>query len=694
MADKQTINQSLLAQFSRYSHLIIAVTVGLIVLMLILPLPFVVLDALLAFNLTLSVMVLLISMYTAETLSFSVFPTLLLVATMFRLGLYIAATRLILSEASAGGIVNAFGSIIIGDNYAVGIIIFIILGTVQFVVITNGTTRISEVAARFTLDAMPGKQMAIDADLNSGLITEEEAKGRRKTIQREADFYGAMDGASKFIRGDAIASIIITTVNLIGGIIIGATQLNMDILTSLQTFGRLAIGAGLVIQIPALLMSSSAGFIVTRVASEGNLGEDLATQLLAKPRPVAIAAGLVALFGLLPGLPKLPFFAIAGLGGIASYVIGQSDQKDSDQLEKERERMKEEAKLRAPENFLDMIQVDLIELEIGYGLIPLVDPDQGGELLDRITLMRRQTALELGYVVPPIRIRDNIQLLPNNYKINIKGVEIASGEILLDQYLAIDAGVVKEKVDGIPTKEPAFGLPALWISESQKERAELSGYTVVDSASVVITHLSEIIKNYSHELLGRQDVQALLDSIKQNYPVIVDELVPGLMRVGEIQRVLQNLLRERVSIRDMVTILETLGDYAPATKDIDMLTNYARQGLARNICKQHQSSEGKLEVLTLDPQLEKDIADAIHQTDHGTTLALDPNAVQQILTSLSQNLETTLSQGKSPVVLSSPGIRLPFKRLTERSIPSLVVLSYNEVPPEVELQSTGMVSMA
>ncbi len=693
MTNEDTLNSSTLEQFSKYSHLLIGLIVALVVTMLIVPLPVALLDILLAANLTLSALVLLITMYASETLHFSVFPTLLLVATLFRLGLYISATRLILSQAGAGGIINAFGSIIISDNYVVGIIIFIILAIVQYIVITTGTTRISEVAARFTLDAMPGKQMAIDADLNSGLIAEEDARKRRYTIEKEADFYGAMDGASKFIKGDALASIIITIVNLIGGIIIGALQFNMDIITSMQTFGRLAVGAGIVIQIPALLLSSSAGFIVTRVASEGNMGEDIASQLLAKPRAIAVAGGLMALLALLPGLPKLPFLAMGGLAAFAAYTISQSNKQEAAVLEEEKEKMQEEAKLKAPESFFDMLQVDSIELEIGYALISLVDPDQGGELLDRITLMRRQIALDLGYVVPPIRIRDNIQLLPNNYNINIKAVAIAKGEILIDQYLAINAGMAKEKVDGIPTKEPAFGLPAVWISDSLKERAELSGYTVVDPCSAIITHLSEIIKNYAYELLGRQDVQELLDNIKQKYPVIVDELIPSLMRVGEVQRVLQNLLRERVSIRDMVTILEILGDHAAITKDINMLTERVRQGLARNICEQYQSSEGKLDVLTLDPALEKDIADAIDHTEEGISLAIDPTKAQEILSNLSQNLESILSQGKSPVVLSSPGIRLPFKKLTERAVPNLVVLSYDEVPPEVELRARGMVSV-
>ncbi|HDP69289.1 MAG TPA: flagellar biosynthesis protein FlhA [Actinobacteria bacterium] len=673
----------------RASDISVAVIIAIIVMMLIVPLPPFVMDVLITLNLILSIVILLLTLYSEQSLELSVFPSLLLITTIFRLSLYIGTTRLILSRGEAGVVVQAFGSAIIAGNYIVGIIIFIILVLIQFVVVTQGTTRISEVAARFTLDAMPGKQMAIDADLNAGLITEEEARQRRRDVENEADFFGAMDGASKFVKGDAVAGIIIVVVNLIGGFAIGALQFNMDILTSLQTFGTLAIGAGLAIQIPALLFSTAAGALVTRAASVSPFGEELTTQLFARPKSLGIAASLLVLFGLVPGLPKLPFFGIAAMAGIAYYFVGKPTEPTISELEEARQ--EEEARLKTPESLIGALQFDIMELDIGYGLIPLVDPDQGGELLDRITLMRRQIALELGYVVPPIRIRDDIQLNQYEYIVKIKGVNIAKGSLMLDRFLAIESGLVKEKIDGIPTKEPAFGLPALWIIESQRENAEILGYTVVDPASVVITHLSEIIKKHAHELLGRQDVQTLLENIKQNYPIIVDELTPNLMTVGEIQKVLQNLLREKVSIRDMVTILETLGNYASAVKDINVLTEYVRQAMGRNICNQYQV-DGKLHVITIAPELEKEIGEAIQHTEKGVMVALEPSEVQKIISNLSASLEKLLAQGHGPILLCSPDIRLPFKTLTERFIPELIVLSYNEIVAEIELKVVGVVN--
>jgi len=683
-------SSGLTSKTNKYNDAIVAVILATIVIMLIVPIPSLVLDILLSFNLTLSIVVLLLTLYSEQSLELSIFPSLLLITTVFRLSLYIGATRLILSKGAAGVVIDAFGTAVIGGNYIVGIIIFTILVVIQFVVVTQGTTRVSEVAARFTLDAMPGKQMAIDADLNSGLITEEVARQRRRAIEAEADFFGAMDGASKFVKGDAIAGIIIVVVNLIGGFAIGALQFNMDVLTSLQTFGVLAIGAGLAIQVPALLFSTAAGTIVTRAASEKPFGEELTTQLIGRPKSVAIAAILLVFFGLVPGLPKLPFFTIAALAGMAYYFVGKPTVPTPEELEEER-REEEEARAKSPENLIETLQFDPIELDIGYGLIPLVDPDQGGELLDRITLMRRQIALELGYVVPPIRIRDDIQLGPHEYVVKIKGVKIAKDSLMLDHFLAIESGLIKEKVEGIPTKEPAFGLPAIWITETQKERAEILGYMVVDPASAVITHISELIKKHSYELIGRQDVQALLENIKQNYPIVVDELVPNMMTVGEIQKVLQNLLRERLSIRDMLTILETLGDYVATVKDTGILTEYVRQALGRNICNQYQT-EGKLYVVTLDPELEKEISDAIQQTDRRTTIALEPNEIQKLVSNLSVGLEKLLSQGYNPILLCSPNTRSPVKNLLERFIPDLIVLSYNEIVPEVELKIIGVVN--
>lgn len=688
MATNQAVNAPWLVQLNKYSDVVLAVIVALILALLIVPLPNALLDTLLAFNLVLSVTVLLVTMYNNEPLQFSMFPTFLLVSTLLRLGLYISTTRSILSTGAAGSVVNAFGSIIIGDNYVVGIIIFLILVIVQFVVITTGTSRISEVTARFTLDAMPGKQMAIDADLNSGLITEEEARERRRNVQKEADFYGAMDGASKFVKGDATASIIIAIVNLIGGFIIGATQQGMSLMDSLQTFGRIAIGAGLTIQIPALLLSTASGVIVTRVASDTDLGQDISKQLLTQPRALMVAAGLIFLFGLAPGIPKIPFFALAGLAGITSYLIQQSNQKAPVIEEAD-----DEERPSGTENLIDMLQIDTMELEIGYSLIPLVDPEQGGEILDRITLMRRQIAMDLGYVVPPIRIRDNIQLPSNDYRVKIKSVDIARGTVFLDQSLAIDSGLTNGRIDGMETKEPAFGLPAFWIFPERREEAEIMGYTVVDPTSAIITHISEITKRYAYELISRQDVQSLLESLKQNHPVIVEEVVPNVLSIGEIQQVLQGLLSERVSIRDMVTILETLGDHARTIRNIDILTEHVRQALGRNICRQYQAGDGRLDVITLDPLVEKEISDAVEYTDQGLMVALDPEIMQKITIELSHMLEMAFTQGRSPVILCSANTRRALRKITERKLHNLAVLSYNEIVPEFELQSIGMVNI-
>ncbi|HEY3374511.1 MAG TPA: flagellar biosynthesis protein FlhA [Candidatus Aquicultor sp.] len=690
MATNEAANASFMSQLSRYNDAMLALIIGLVVVLLIVQIPGPILDSLLVFNFILAIIVLLVTMYNHEPIQFSMFPTLLLIMTLLRAGLYISTTRAILSIGNAGSVVSAFGSIMIGDNFVVGIIIFIILSVIQFIVITSGTTRISEVTARFTLDAMPGKQMAIDSDLNAGLITEEQARERRKKVQKEADFYGAMDGASKYVKGDAIASIIIAIVNLVGGFIVGATQQGLDLMTSLQTFGQIAIGAGLVIQVPTILMSTASGVIVTRVASDTNMGEDISKQLLNQPRALAIAGILVTLFGFVPGMPKFPFLAMGALAGVAAYYIGQAAKKTA-ALEA---LAPVEEKAAAPENLVDMLQVDPMELEIGYGLIPLVDPDQGGEILDRITLMRRQIAMELGYVVPPIRIRDNIQLPSSEYRVKIKGVDIAKSEIHLAQILAIDAGLTTDTIPGSATREPAFGLPAVWVFPDQREQAEIMGYTVVDPTSALITHLSEITKKYAHELISRQDVQQVLESVKQNYPVVVEELVPSTLTVGELQQVLQNLLSERVSIRDMVTILEALGDAARSTRNIDILTEHARQAVGRNICRQHQFGEGSLSVITVDPLIEKEIADAVEYTEQGILISLDPTTTQRVVDGVSKALEGALSLGINPILLCSANIRRPLRKIAERKLPDLAVLSYNEVAPEFELQSVGMVNLA
>ena len=689
MAQDQALPASFMGQINRYSDAVIASLIALIIALLIIPMPSAIIDALLVFNIIVAVVTLLTTMYNKEPLEFSIFPTYLLVSTLFRLGLYISTTRAILSLGNAGSVVDAFGSIIIGDNYVVGIIIFLILVIVQFIVITSGTSRISEVAARFTLDAMPGKQMAIDADLNSGILTEVEAKDRRRVVQREADFYGAMDGASKFVKGDATAGIIIAIVNLVGGFIIGATQQGMSLIDSMQTFGRIAIGAGLAIQIPALLLSTASGVVVTRMSSDSDLGQDLSRQLLSQPRGLMLAGILIIAFGFAPGLPKLPFLLLGGLATAAAYYLNRAE-KNKPALD---ESAVAESESPAADNLIEMLQIDPMELEIGYSLVPLVDPDQGGDILDRITLMRRQVAIDLGYIVPPIRIRDNIQLPSHEYRVKIKGVDIARGTVYLDQLIAIDSGTTSGKVEGIDAIEPAFGLPARWIYPERREEAEVLGYTVVDPTSAVITHVSEIVKKYAHELIGRQDVQSMLDNVKQNYPIVVDELVPGVLAVGEVQQVLQNLLGERVSIRDMVTILEALGDHARMTKNIDILTENVRAALGRNICRQHQSEDGKLDVVTIDPLIEKEISEAVEYTDQGISIALDPDIMQKIVIELSNVLEKAFSTGRAPAVLASANTRRALRKIIERKLPNLAVLSYNEIAPEFELQSVGMVSL-
>lgn len=689
MAQDQALPASFMGQLNRYSDAVLAIIIALIIALLIIPMPSAIIDALLVFNIIVAVVTLLTTMYNKEPLEFSIFPTYLLVSTLFRLGLYISTTRAILSLGSAGSVVDAFGSIIIGDNYVVGIIIFLILVVVQFIVITSGTSRISEVAARFTLDAMPGKQMAIDADLNSGILTEVEAKDRRRVVQREADFYGAMDGASKFVKGDATAGIIIAIVNLVGGFIIGATQQGLSLVDSMQTFGRIAIGAGLAIQIPALLLSTASGVVVTRMSSDNDLGQDLSRQLLSQPRGLMLAGVLVMAFGFTPGLPKLPFLLLGAIAAGSAYYLQRLDL-NKPALD---ESADSETETPAADNLVEMLQIDPMELEIGYSLVPLVDPDQGGDILDRITLMRRQVAVDLGYIVPPIRIRDNIQLPPNEYRVKIKGVDIARGTIYLDQLIAIDSGGTSGKVEGLDAVEPAFGLPARWIYPERREEAEVLGYTVVDPTSAVITHVSEIVKKYAHELIGRQDVQSMLDNVKQNYPIVVDELVPSVLAVGEVQQVLQNLLGERVSIRDMVTILESLGDHARMTKNIDILTENVRSALGRNICRQHQSEDGKIDVVTIDPLIEKEISEAVEYTDQGISIALDPDIMQKIVIELSNVLEKAFSTGRAPAVLASANTRRALRKIIERKLPNLAVLSYNEIAPEFELQSVGMVSL-
>ncbi len=662
-----------------------------IVLMMVVPIPKGLLDVLLIINISVAIMILLIAMNTQDALHFSIFPTMLLITTVFRLALNVSTTRLILSEADAGHVVETFGRFVAGGQLAVGFVVFLILVIVQFIVITKGSERVAEVGARFTLDAMPGKQMSIDADLNAGMINEQQARERREKIEKEADFYGAMDGASKFVKGDAIASIIIVLINLIAGFVVGMAIHGMDVMTALETYSVLSIGDGLVSQIPALLISTAAGIIVTRAASEGNMADDMSKQFLRYPRLLYIVAGTVALLGLatpIPLLSTLPYAAILAIAGYRLQKNLHREQQEAEMLVEE----KQIEEVRSPESVISLLQVDPIEFEFGYGLIPLADTQQGGDLLDRIIMIRRQCALEMGLIVPVIRIRDNIQLKPNEYVIKMKGNTVARGELLIHHYLAMSPGFDDDSVTGIETQEPAFGLPALWIDETTKERAEMAGYTVVDPPSVVATHLTEVIKKYAHELIGRQETKALVDSVKETYPALVEELIPSILGVGDVQKVLSKLLKEKISIRDLVTIFETLADYGKYTKDPDVLTEYARQSLSRQITQQYASPMEPLKVITVSPSVEKKIAEAVQQSDQGSYLALDPASSQAIYQRLTEQVNRLVQAGQQPIILTSPTIRMYLRQLLERSLQDIPVISYSELEPSIEVQSVGVVS--
>ncbi len=680
---------SWLTRLTKYSDILLTLGIITIVIMMIIPLPPFLLDLFLTTNITLGLMIVMVSVYNTEPLQFSVFPSLLLVTTLFRLALNVSSTRLILLEGYAGEVIKSFGEFVIGGNAVVGFIVFIILIIIQFIVITKGAERVAEVTARFTLDAMPGKQMSIDADLNSGIISEAEAKDRRIKIQRESDFYGAMDGASKFVKGDAIAAIIIVIINIVGGFVIGVLQKDMSITSALQTYTLLTVGEGLVNQIPALLISTATGIIVTRAASDSDLGHDVAGQLLTKPRVFFITSFVLVLLAAVPGLPGIPFLVLGGLMGVIGYTLNKTMIREvEDEIVRQEEKEIEE--IKKPENVVSLLQVDPMELEIGYSLIPMVDTSQGGDLLDRIIMIRRQCALELGFVVPTIRIRDNIQLKPNAYIIKLKGVEIAKGELLLDHYLAMNPGQPGFDIEGIETVEPAFGLPAIWIKEEERENAEMFGYTVVDPISVLATHITELIKGNAAEILGRQDVQTLVDSVRGNYPAVVEELIPNLLSLGDLQKVLGNLLRERISIRDLVTIFETLADYAAITKDTETLTEYVRHALARQITKQFVQGN-ILPCITFDVELENIILQSAQKTEQGSYVNLDPKTMQNLIQALNQELTKLTNLGYQPIVLVSPSVRLFVRKLTERAAPGLAIISYAELDPKTEVQAMGMV---
>ncbi|MBO8167990.1 MAG: flagellar biosynthesis protein FlhA [Thermoanaerobacteraceae bacterium] len=681
----------ILKQAIKNNDLLIAALVIAVVVIIVMPVPSGLLDILLVISLTVSAVILLTTMFTTGPLQFSVFPSLLLVVTLFRLSLNISSTKLILNHAQAGKVIQAFGDFVVGGNYVVGFIIFIIITVIQFVVITNGAGRVAEVAARFTLDAMPGKQMSIDADLNSGLITEQEAKERRQQLQREADFFGAMDGASKFVKGDAIAGVVIAVVNILGGFIIGVWQLGMPFKDALQTYTLLTVGDGLVSQIPALLVSTATGILVTRVSGGQSFGKDLSSQITRFPKVIALAAGLLLALALIPGLPSLPFMVLAAGAGYAAYLLIK-EEKEREILEQEQELQEAKKSARQPENVLSLLQVDPLEVEIGYQLIPLTDENQGGDLLERLAAVRRQCATELGIYVRPIRIRDNLQLGPTEYVFKIRGNEVAKGEIQPDYYLAMNPGDEEFDLPGTPTTEPTFGLPAWWISQDIKEEAEIRGFTVVDAETVLITHLTEFIKSHAHELLGRQEVKELLDVVKESNPALIEDLVPDILSTGQIQKVLQNLLKEQIPIRDMVGILECLADHATRSKDIDYLTEVVRQSMARTISRLF-APNGKLNVLTIHPHLEEILVNSLQQTQEGSYPVLDPETTQKIFDNLSEQIQQANFGDNPPMVLCSARSRLAFKRLTERYLTNLVVLSINELTPNLDVEAVGVVSI-
>ncbi|WP_433749779.1 flagellar biosynthesis protein FlhA [Falsibacillus pallidus] len=670
----------------------VLLSVILIVAMLIIPLPTWMLSVLIIINISLALLVLLTSMNMQEPLQFSIFPSLLLLLTLFRLGLNVSTTRSILSKGEAGGVVETFGTFVVGGNVLVGLVVFLILIIIQFVVITKGAERVSEVAARFTLDAMPGKQMSIDADLNAGMISEHDARQRREKVGREADFYGAMDGASKFVKGDAIAGIIIVIINLIFGIIIGMTQQGLGIADAATHYSLMTVGDGIVSQVPALLISTATGIVVTRAASDGNLGSDIVSQLMAYPKMLYIAGGTIFLLGIatpINDILTIPVAAGLTIGGLMLSRVPKNDP--AEELISDEEIEKDE--MKSPESVVNLLNVDPIEFEFGYGLIPLADANQGGDLLDRIVMIRRQLALELGLVIPVVRIRDNIQLQPNEYRLKIKGNELARGELLLDHYLAMSPGGDDDAIEGIDTFEPSFGLPAKWITEETKEQAEIFGYTVVDPPSVVSTHITETIRSHAHDLLGRQETKQLIDHLKESYPILVEEVTPSPLSIGEVQKVLAKLLKENVSIRNLPVIFETLADYGRMSSDTDLLTEYVRQSLARQITAQYADQGSQLKVLTLSGRIEKMIAEGVQQTEHGNYLSLDPNDSQRILESIANQIEQLSLMEQSAIILCSPAVRMYVRQMTERYFPQVPILSYNELEANVEVQSVGVVNV-
>jgi flagellar biosynthesis protein FlhA len=673
------------------TDVLLAVAVIMILSLMIIPLPPILLDILLAMNIAMAILVLMVSMYITHPLEISVFPGLLLLLTIFRLSLNVASTRLILGEAYSGEVINAFGSFVVSGNYVVGFIIFLILIIIQFVVIVKGAGRVAEVAARFTLDAMPGKQMAIDADLNAGLLSEQEARERRAQIGREAEFYGAMDGASKFVKGDAIAGLLINLVNILGGFIIGMIQHGMSFEDSLRTYTLLTVGEGLVTQIPALIVATAAGLIVTRSASGNQLDAEMRGQLFSRPKALMITSGALFLFAVVPGLPAIPFLVLSGVTGSLGYVTAR-DRKEAAAIPVAGT---PEPRAATQEHVEDYLQVDPLEFEIGYGLISLVDESQGGDLFNRISNIRKQLAVDLGVVIPPIRVRDNLQLEPNQYVIKIRGNIVASDRLIMDRQLAIAAGVVEEDLPGLQVKEPAFGLPSVWIPAMERERAELSGYTVVEPPAVIATHLQEILRRNADKIIGRQETRKLIENLKKEYPAVVEELTPELVPTGTIQKVLQNLLREGIPIRDLVTILEALIDYARVTKNVDVLTEYVRHALSETIARLYQDSGGVLRAIAMDPRLEQVISSALqNQRETSPSLGLSPEVIGAIHETLTANTEAAILGGYKPVVLCVATIRPYFYRLVHTTFPNVAVVSFTELPPDTEVEFIGKLEIA
>lgn len=679
-----------------YTHLGVPLAVIAILMVMVIPMPPVLLDFFLSIDIVLSVIVLLVSIYTLRPVSFSIFPSLLLLITLFRLALNVSATRLILLNGSdgigaAGHVIQAFGQFVVGGNYVVGFVVFAVLMLIQFVVISHGAVRVSEVTARFTLDALPGKQMAIDADLNAGIINEEEARTRRRQITQEAEFHGAMDGAIRFTQRDSVIASLILVINIVAGFIIGVVQFNMSLADALKTYTVLTIGDGLVTAIPSLLISVAGGIVTTRAASDSTFGEDVASQLFLNPRPLAIGAGVLILLAIVPGFPTIPFLMLGGAVGAAAYFSQKKVLQTADAEQRARAAEAEASAAPQEERIESVLKLDSLALEVGYGLIPLVNSSRSDNLLGRIKSIRRQIAMDFGIIVPPVHITDNLHLAPREYSVKLKGIEIARGELMVDRHLAINPGSATADIEGIDTTEPTFHLPAKWIRDEQREQAQFSGYTVVDPTTVVATHLSELIKRHSHELLGRQETKALLDVVAETHPKVVEELTPKVLSLGEVQRVLQGLLREQVSIRDLISVLEVLADAGASTHDLSQLIECARQALARSICKQVVNDQGQLLVLTLSPEIERQFSQSLNKTAQGTMLALDPGIAREVLQKLNDAVAVA-PNSSNPVLLVSGAIRYHLKRLTERFVPNLAVLSHSEIAPNAEVISVGVIS--